>query len=402
MPKLRTVFNHRFGPLAVVIILVTVLSFLTRLFLFFKSWNNLELSFLNTIGIFIIGFFYDLVVSLFFCVPIALYCWLMKDSWYQKKWNRIPLFIFFFLVTLILVINAGAEITFWDEFNVRFNFIAVDYLIYTTEVLGNIWESYNIPLIASGLLLFTLLLLFLSGKNIIASQKVSMRFGKRTAFFFTYLAIAAAGYFFVNNRFKNTSDNNYVNELGGNGIYEFGSAYWHNEIDYNRFYQVNDDKKNISVLRNMLQAPGTVFTNDPLSIERNISSDSAEHKWNIVLISVESLSGDYLKYFGNKENITPYLDSLIPHSLFFKNFYASGTRTVRGLEALSLAIPPTPGQSIVRRPGNENMFSMGNVLKTKGYDVKYIYGGNSFFDNMGYFFSNNGYQVIDKADIPCQ
>ena len=400
MSKFRSIFYHRYGPLAVVMLLVTALSFITRLFLFFRSWNNLELNLLNAPGIFVIGFFYDLVVSLFFCVPIALYCWLMKDSWYQKKWNRIPLFIFFFLITLILVVNAVAEIAFWDEFNVRFNFIAVDYLIYTNEVLGNIWESYNIPLIASGIIVLVILLLFAVRKKIIASQTVSMRFGKRSVFFFIYLLIAAAGYFLVNNRFKNTGNNNYVNELGGNGIYEFGSAFWHNEIDYNRFYEVNDDKENMALLRNMLQAPGTVFTNDPLSIERRISSDSPEHRWNIVLISVESFSGDYLKYFGNKENITPYIDSLIPHSLFFKNFYASGTRTVRGLEALSLAIPPTPGQSIVRRPDNENMFSMGNVLKDKGYDVKYIYGGNSFFDNMGYFFSNNGYQVIDKRDIP--
>ena len=329
-----------------------------------------------------------------------MYCWLMKDSWYRRKWNRIPLYLFFFLIILILVINVAAEIAFWDEFNVRFNFIAVDYLIYTNEVLGNIWESYNIPLIASGLVVLTALLLFLSHKKIIASQTVSMRFAKRSIFFFIYLFITVAGYFFVNNRFKNTSDNNYVNELGGNGIYEFGSAFWNNEIDYRRFYQVNDDKKNISLLRDMLQAPGTVFKNDDLSIERKISSDSPEHKWNIVLISVESLSGDYLKFFGNKENITPYLDSLIPHSLFFKNFYASGTRTVRGLEALSLAIPPTPGQSIVRRPGNENMFSMGSLLRDRGYDVKFIYGGNGFFDNMGYFFSHNGYEVIDKADIP--
>ncbi len=400
MLKLRQVFYHRFGPLAVVLTLVALLSFITRLFLFFFSWSNLELGIINVAGIFVIGFFYDLVVGLFFCIPIALFCWLMKDSWYRKKWNRIPLFVFFFLIILILSVTAGAEIAFWDEFNVRFNFIAVDYLIYTTEVLGNIWESYNIPLIMSGFFVLTILLLFLFRKKIIASQTASMRFAKRSIFFFVYLLVTAAAYFFVNNRFKNTSENNYVNELGGNGIYEFGSAFWHNEIDYNKFYVVNDDKKNISILRTMLQTPGTVFVNDPLSIERKISSDSPEHKWNIVLISVESLSGDYLKYFGSTQNVTPFMDSLIPHSLFFEKFYASGTRTVRGLEALSLAIPPTPGQSIVRRPGNENMFSMGNVLKDKGYEVKYIYGGNSFFDNMGYFFSNNGYEIIDKRDIP--
>ena len=400
MKKADTVFKHRFGPVAVIVLLVCSLSFITRLALLIKSWVNLELNPLNFIGIFVIGFLYDLVVSSFFAIPMALYCWIMKDSWYQKSWQRIPLFILFFIITLILVLNAGSEIVFWDEFSVRYNFIAVDYLIYTTEVLGNIWESYNIPLIVSGVLMATAVILFLLRKKITASQQLSMRFAKRSKFFLLFLIVPLAAYFLVNNRIKNTGNNNYVNELGGNGIYEFGTAYWNNEIDYNRFYATRNDTANFKILRSLLQAPNATFTNNPLSIERVIKNDSPEHKWNVVLISVESFSGDYLKHFGNKENISPFLDSLIPHSLFFENFYASGTRTVRGLEALSLGIPPTPGQSIVRRPDNADLFTMGNVLKTKGYDVNYIYGGNAFFDNMGKYFGGNGYTVLDKRDIP--
>ncbi len=360
----------------------------------------MELTPLRFIGIFLIGFLYDLTVWSFFAIPVALYCWLMKDSWYRKKWQRIPLFLLFFIIFFILVLNAGGEIIFWDEFNVRYNFIAVDYLIYTTEVLGNIWESYNIPLIAAAVVLATAAILFFVRKKITASQEVPMRFAKRSIFFLLFMLVPVAAYFLVNNRFKNISDNNYVNELGGNGIYEFGTAYWNNEIDYNRFYATRNDTANIKLLRELLQTNNSTFTSDPLSIQREIKNDSPEHKWNVVLISVESLSGDYLSHFGNKENITPYLDSLVHYSLFFDNFYASGTRTVRGLEALSLAIPPTPGQSIVRRLGNEEMFTMGSVLKRKGYDVNFIYGGNSFFDNMGYFFSHNGYTVLDKRDIP--
>ena len=393
-------FGHRYGPVAVVVLLVCSLSFITRIILMIKSWPSLELNPLKFAGIFVVGLFYDLVVSSFFAIPVALYCWLMKDSWYQKKWQRIPLFILFFLITLILVVNVCAEVVFWDEFGVRFNFIAVDYLIYTTEVLGNIWESYNIPLIIAAVILAVLVILFLARKKLVASQQSSMRFGKRTVFFFLFMLVPLAGYFLVNNRIKNISDNNYINELGGNGIYEFGTAFWNNEIDYNKFYVTRNDTANFAILRNMLQAPNATFTNDPLSIERQIRSDSPEHKWNVVLISVESLSGDYLKRFGNKENITPYLDSLIPHGLWFDQFYASGTRTVRGLEALSLAIPPTPGQSIVRRPDNDDMFTLGSVLKGKGYDCHYIYGGNSFFDNMGKFFSNSSYAVLDQRDIP--
>lgn len=397
---MQQVFRHRYGPLIVLALILFTLSFITRVLLLIISWPNLELTFLRLMAIFFIGLFYDLVVYSFFAIPVALYCWLMKDSWYQKKWNRIPLFIIFFIITLILVINVGGEIIFWDEFNARYNFIAVDYLVYTTEVLGNIWESYNIPLIAGGVVIAVAAILFLVRKKLYASQQVNMRFAKRTVYFFLFMLLPVAGYFLVNNRIKDISGNNYVNELSGNGIYEFGAAFWHNEIDYNKFYATNNDTANFKILRNMLQAHNATFTNNPLSIERQIKSDSPEHKWNVVLISVESLSGDYLKHFGNTENITPYLDSLIPHGLWFNQFYASGTRTVRGLEALSLAIPPTPGQSIVRRPDNDDMFTMGSVLKAKGYDVNFIYGGNSFFDNMGKFFSNSSYNVLDKRDIP--
>ncbi len=400
MNKMQKIFTHRFGPLVVLAIIVCALNFIIRLTLLIKSWADVELSLLSFLGIFIVGLFYDLVVWSFFAIPVAFYCWLMKDSWYKKKWGLIPLFILFSILILILVFSAGGEIVFWDEFNVRYNFIAVDYLIYTTEVINNIIESYNMPLIIGSVLLVVFFVLFLIRKKIVLSQQQSYRFKKRTIAFFIFMLLPTGGYFLVNNWYKNFSQNNYLNELAGNGIYEFGSAFWNNEIDFNRFYATRNDTANFTILRKMTQTTNSTLGNDLLSVDREIKNDSPAKKWNVVYISVESLSGEYLKHFGSTQNITPFLDSLIPYSLFFENFYASGTRTVRGLEALSLAIPPTPGQSIVRRKDNGDMFTIGNVLKPKGYDVRYIYGGNAFFDNMGKYFGGNGYQVLDKRDIP--
>ena len=400
MNEMQKILTHRFGPVVVLAIIVCALNFIIRLTLLIKSWADVELSLLSFLGIFIVGLFYDLVVWSFFAIPVAFYCWLMKDSWYKKKWGLIPLFILFSILILILVFSAGGEIVFWDEFNVRYNFIAVDYLIYTTEVINNIIESYNIPLIIGSVLLVVFFVLFLIREKIVLSQQQSYRFKKRTIAFFIFMLLPTAGYFLVNNWYKNFSQNNYVNELAGNGIYEFGSAFWNNEIHFNRFYATRNDTANFTILRKMTQTTNSTLGNDLLSVDREIKNDSPAKKWNVVYISVESLSGEYLKHFGSTQNITPFLDSLIPYSLFFENFYASGTRTVRGLEALSLAIPPTPGQSIVRRKDNGDMFTIGNVLKPKGYDVRYIYGGNAFFDNMGKYFGGNGYQVLDKRDIP--
>jgi phosphoglycerol transferase MdoB-like AlkP superfamily enzyme len=78
------------------------------------------------------------------------------------------------------------------------------------------------------------------------------------------------------------------------------------------------------------------------------------------------------------------------------HFYAVGNRTVRGLEAVTLCIPPTAGESVMKREDNKDKFSTGNLFKQRNYSVKFLYGGDAFFDNMQDFFSGNGYDIIDK------
>ena len=121
-----------------------------------------------------------------------------------------------------------------------------------------------------------------------------------------------------------------------------------------------------------------------------------KQKYNIIFITIESMSTDFMTYFGDKKNLTPNLDEFAKKGLFFTNLKATGTRTVRGLEALTLSIPPTPGNSIVRRPHNENLFNIATPLKAEGYEAKFIYGGDGYFDNMNYFFANNGFETIDR------
>ena len=72
---------------------------------------------------------------------------------------------------------------------------------------------------------------------------------------------------------------------------------------------------------------------------------------------------------------------------------------MRGLEAITLSMPPLPGTSVVKRPGNEDFFSWGTLMRSKGYDTRFIYGGYGYFDNMNYFFSHNGFAVTDRSDL---
>ena len=139
---------------------------------------------------------------------------------------------------------------------------------------------------------------------------------------------------------------------------------------------------------------------DSAGVERRIRPARAQRRLNVVLVSVESLGAEFLGRYGNPADITPNLDRLAAESLWFSRVYATGNRTVRGLEALSLALPPTPGQSIVRRPNNDTLFSLGSVFEDKGYDVLFAYGGYGYFDNMNAFFDANDYRSIDRRGIP--
>jgi phosphoglycerol transferase MdoB-like AlkP superfamily enzyme len=96
------------------------------------------------------------------------------------------------------------------------------------------------------------------------------------------------------------------------------------------------------------------------------------------------------------KKLTPFLDSIAKESLQFTNLYAVGNRTVRGLEAVTLCLPPSAAESVVKRTDNKDKFSTGSIFKQKGYAVKYMYGGDAYFDNMGDFFGGNGYDIIDK------
>jgi phosphoglycerol transferase MdoB-like AlkP superfamily enzyme len=120
----------------------------------------------------------------------------------------------------------------------------------------------------------------------------------------------------------------------------------------------------------------------------------------VVLITVESLSAEFLGSYGSRQGLTPRLDELARQGLVFDRVLATGTRTVRGLEALSLGTPPVPGQAIVRRPSNEHLSTIGELLEHLGFATYFAYGGYGYFDNMNAYFAGNDYVTRDRTDFP--
>ena len=181
------------------------------------------------------------------------------------------------------------------------------------------------------------------------------------------------------------------NELQSNGLQKFYKAFTNSELDYFEFYETIPESQ-------LAQLDSITNVNYNQNIT-HITSNGVEHKKNVVLITIESLSAEFMKHYGNTNNITPFLDQLAEESLFFTNLYATGNRTVRGLEAVTLSLPPTPGESVVKRKDNKDKFSIGSVFNSKGYTSKFLYGGDAYFDNMQDFFQGNGYDIVDKSSL---
>jgi hypothetical protein len=236
-------FRHRINGIFFILFPIVLTGLVLRILLAVSVWPDLQGADTLLVAI-VTGFFLDLVYASYVAVPALLYLLLVPQRLFASRIQRLASWMYFFCLWWLVFFQAVAEWVFWDEFGVRFNFIAVDYLVYTTEVIDNIVQSYPI---------------------------------------------------------------------------------------------------------------------------------------------------------GNTQGLTPRLDALMKDSLVFTNFMATGTRTVRGMEALALSVPPTPGQSIIKRPNIDNLFTIGTVFRDKGYKTSFIYGGRGYFDNMNAFFSGNGFEIHDQA-----
>jgi phosphoglycerol transferase MdoB-like AlkP superfamily enzyme len=394
-------FPDRLSVLKTFILIFLCFSFLIRLTFLFWNFSEVDTSFFKIGNTFIIGFLYDLGTVSFFTIPYLLYLLIIPQKWYGSLFDKIVTYFAYSIGLLIFIFSFLAEITFWEEFNRRFNFIAVDYLVYTNEVTKNIQESYPVPLLL--LLIFSILfvLLFISKKR----SAFSKTFNNETSFkpkliaSSIFISIALIFGLFITNKQAEQFDNRYNDELAKTGIYSFFAAFRNNELSYKEFYNTIDPEEALSVVKESYKND-VLINPETSSIYRSIiNSDSLNTplKPNVIFICIESLSGKYLSAFGSDLNITPNLDSLATKSVFFNNLYATGTRTIRGMEAITLSIPPTPGRSIVKRNNNTGLFTIGEVFKQQGYERNFFYGGDGYFDNMNTFFGGNGFNIVDRG-----
>lgn len=380
--------------------LFLLINFITRLGLMIFEGDTSHFAFDTLVPIVWTGFIYDLTAGLYVLIPFLLLALVCGNG---SKWRWLHAVLATSLLGLAVfgfLFTALAEATFWNEFSSRFNFIAVDYLIYTREVLGNIWQSYPVTWLLLGLALIALGLLWLVHKPFWrAASADGGSLPKRLLI--TLLILSFALFLNLNEQGRDKFERPAARELASNGYYEFMRAFRNNDLDYFKFYKtLTTEQANLRLQQAFHQGqPELDFLPNAMPTAHAIQPNAAPLQKHVVLISIESLGADFVESFGGKAGLTPNLDRLAKTGMAFNQLYATGLRTVRGLEALTLAIPPTPGHAVPARKHHTGLQSLGGVLKQNGYAPFYIYGGYSYFDNMKNFFANNGYQVIDRTDV---
>lgn len=398
----RSLLERRHGGVLLFLVLFATVSFVTRIALLAKTAANVQLD-ASLLASFGWGLLFDLGAGLLFAIPAVLLLAVLPARSFEKLWWRLLAHIGMFTALVFCIFGAVSEWVFWDEFSARFNFIAVDYLVYTHEVIDNIRESYPMPWIFAGIGVVTAVAYSLFLRNGWMRRwldDATEPAGQRWLAAACWLGVAGLTCVVLDSDKLPSFANNYNRELAKNGVWSLFAAFQNNELDYDQFYATLPVDKAFQKLHQELAYDGgRLLTADPRDTLRFIQNQGVELKPNVIQITVESLSADFLSSFNHASRLTPELESLARRSLVFDNFYATGTRTDRGMEALTLSVPPTPGRSLVKRPRNENLFTLGSVFRSKGYDTAFIYGGYGYFDNMNYFFGNNGYRVVDRVGV---
>lgn len=353
--------------------------------------------------IFIKGLWFDLVVISVLIAPLLFIHALTPAFWFRSRIHKLFRFFWLWLSIFIVIFSAVSEYFFWEEFSTRFNFIAVDYLIYTSEVLGNIRESYPVGKILIVIGIVSFLITLLAHHLISGTKSISLNFKNRLKFLSLAFALPFGTIYISSLDQMEISGNMYASELAGNGYFTMAAAMRRNELDYPKFYKTipEEEASNLLTALDVHRLP---------TVEARLANFSKDHVTdlgpflkrpkNLILISVESLSASFVGSYGSGSTLTPKLDAIAKEGLRFDRVFATGTRTVRGLEALSLGTPPIPGQAIVRRPNNQHLITLGEVLQHQGYDNYFFYGGYGYFDNMNAYFSSNGYRIQDRTDFP--
>lgn len=349
-------------------------------------------------------------------VDIATLCWLFilpsllasllpVDGIIGKVW-RLALRAWLVIGLWVLVYMELATPSFIMEYDLRPNRLFVEYLIYPKEVFSMLWAGYKLELFIGLLGSITTLVLgwIWSGKVTRTTKQFKWYCRPVLAIVVVLLGVLGArstlGHRPLNPAMVAFSSDPLVNDLVLNSSYSllFAVNNMKSERSAEKFYGKMAKDKVIELVK-LSSAKSARFVPSSLpTLNQNIASYQGKKK-NLVVLLQESLGARFVGGMGGLP-LTPNLDKLLKEGWTFNQMYATGTRSVRGLEAITTGFPPTPSRAVVKLSKSQTgFFTIADLLKNEGYHTQFIYGGEAHFDNMKSFFLGNGFEnIVEEKD----
>jgi phosphoglycerol transferase MdoB-like AlkP superfamily enzyme len=351
------------------------------------------------------GVAFDALTALVALSPLLLGLALFRWSFLGRGRLRASLLATFYAA---LCFNVAIEYFFFEEFNARFNNIAVDYVLYPGEVVGNIWESYNVPLFVALALAGGALLAWLAARWLRGAEFGPLPWRARWRAALIALGASSAACLALIALPAQISTDRITSEVAQNGLAQLVRAYWSAGLDYPLYYRTLPAPEARAKAAQLLgfDAPDArMLAADParLSLQKDLVPRAAHKPAQVVIVLEESLGSEFVGALGAKKNhaVTPEFDRWTHDGLLLTNLTANGNRTVRGLEGVLCSFVPLPGDSIVKRDRSDNVASVARVMSAAGYSTAFFYGGYGTFDGMKPFMSANGWtDFIEQPDFP--
>ncbi|MFA5941334.1 MAG: LTA synthase family protein [Sinimarinibacterium sp.] len=347
-----------------------------------------------------LGAINDFMQALYLLLPLSLFLVLAPRP--TPRARRLLNIGAWLMIAGMLFVGA-CEYFFFEEFDSRFNLVAVDYLLYPTEVIGDIRDEYPVGSLLVTIAVVAALATWALGSRLhVHAQAVPPRRRHRLLALAGHAGLVVAVTTFWTADALAVFANRVANELTANGPARFFAALNSNHIDYPVFYRSGEPAAMFARVTADLGRGGGEFVNLPGGdLTRRFAANPAGlGRLNVVMLVEESLGAEFVGAYGDTRGLTPEFDRLARDGLLFTRAYATGTRTVRGLEALTASLPPIPSESIVKRAGNEGIATLGKVMNQLGYQSSFLYGGYGAFDNMNHYFGSNGFEILDRSQLP--
>ena len=356
------------------------------------------------------GFRIDLSSTAYLSAIPALFQPFLSRTRFYSYWSSL-LKLWFFACYLTILFFELATPAFINEYGFRPNRLFIEYLSYPDEVTKLLINGHLVTLIT----VFALLLI--SGaklwgvSNSFVSEKennIDIGLGSRLAAFSILIVVvfsSARGTFGhrpINPALVYFSTDPLVNSLTLNSTYSVAYALnqFGDEKNAAKLYGKMEDDQVIELVRQeSKQHPDSFKSDNHPTLSKRTPSFIGQPK-NLVIILEESLGAQYVSSLGGLD-LTPEFDKLNQEGWAFQRLYATGTRSVRGIEAVITGFTPTPSRAVVKLDKSQkDFFTIASLLSKNGFETQFIYGGESHFDNMKSFFLGNGFNdIVDFNDI---